>query len=94
MKYDIYHYKYSIRMYTDKNSILQNAYVNFFADTAILKQAYSISKDGADIAGDASIDGWGVGIEGESVLNLKTVLNYEYSKANEARIYFKIGNDF
>jgi len=94
MKFTIYHYKYSIRMFTDRNSILQNAYLNFFADTAILKDAINIDKNSSDVVGDSVVDGWGVGIEGESVLNLKTILNYEYSKDNQARIYFKIGNEF
>lgn len=94
LKYDVFHYKYSIRMFTDRNNILQNAYLNFFADTAVLKDAINIDKSGADIVGDAAVNGWGVGIEGESVLNLKTILNYEYSKDNGARGYFKIGNEF
>jgi predicted acylesterase/phospholipase RssA len=94
MNFDIYHYKYSIRMFTDRNNILQNAYVNFFADSAVLNDAENIDKDTTDITGDVLLSGWGFGIEGESVLNLKTILNYEYSKENLARVYFKIGNEF
>jgi len=95
LKYDIDHWNYSIRVFTDRNNILQNAYLNIFADTATLKDAVNIDKGGADIMGDARLEGWGVGIEGESVLNLRTVLNYEYSKDNDGgRIYFKLGNDF
>ena len=93
-KFDIFHYKYSVRLYSDKNNILQNAYLNFFADTALLNNAQSIAKDHQNMPGDAAVAGWGVGIEGESVLNLKTILNYEYSEENAARVYFKIGNEF
>ncbi len=93
-KFDIFHYKYSLRLYSDKDNILQNAYLNFFADTAILNGAMSIVKENQNIPEDAAVAGWGVGIEGESVLNLKTILNYEYSEENKARVYFKIGNEF
>jgi predicted acylesterase/phospholipase RssA len=93
-RFDIQHYKYSIRIYTDRNSLLQNAFFNMFADTAFLTDPLIIDKDSENLAPDAIVSGAGFGIEGESVLNLKTVLNYEYSRETLARIYFKIGNEF
>jgi hypothetical protein len=94
MSFNIAHFKYSARLFTDPNSILQNAYFNLFADGGTLTNAVNIDRDSADIAGDTVLNGWGLGVEGESVLNLHTILNYEYSKENLGRIYFKIGNEF
>ena len=93
-RFDIQHYKYSIRIYTDRNSLLQNAFFNLFADTAFLTDPLTIDKYSEALKPDAIVSGWGCGIEGESILNLKTVLNYEYSRENLARLYFKIGNEF
>ncbi|MFC1767568.1 patatin-like phospholipase family protein [Candidatus Margulisiibacteriota bacterium] len=92
--FDITHYMYSLRMYTNPNNILQNAYLNIFLDEGVFRGAMNLDKSAYDVTGDMNLSGWGIGIAGESILNLHTVINYEFSKENLARMYFKIGNNF
>ncbi|MFC1560173.1 hypothetical protein ACFL4F_03620, partial [Candidatus Margulisiibacteriota bacterium] len=63
-------------------------------DEGVFRGAMNLDKSAYDVTGDMNLSGWGIGIAGESILNLHTVINYEFSKENLARMYFKIGNNF